>query len=246
MKLLCALLFAGLTLAAQTPAFEVASIKPNKSGGGGSSIRFTRGQISMENVTLKKLTLWSYGIPDDRDYALSGPDWLNTERFDILAKFPGDTPPEQVRGMAQALLADRFKLVLHREMRQLPAYSLVVAKNGPKIHAVEEGPANTDGRPGHLQATRITMRKLADLFARLAGQPVIDATGLPGVFTFTLDWIPDETQRLSLPDESASPNSSGGSLFTAVQEQLGLRLEGKKAPSEVLVVDRMERIPTEN
>src|SRR3954466_6536078 len=110
MKLLCALLGIGLALQAQTPAFEVASVKPNKSGGGGSSIRFSKGQISMENVSLKKLTLWAYGIPDDREYALAGPDWLTTERFDVLAKFPADTDGATARLMTQALLADRFHL----------------------------------------------------------------------------------------------------------------------------------------
>jgi uncharacterized protein (TIGR03435 family) len=230
----------------QTAAFEVASVKPNKSGGAGSSIRLTKGQVSMENVSLKKLTLWAYGIPDDREYALAGPDWLTSERFDILARFPGDTDPSQVRQMAQALLAERFKLVLHRETRQLPAYSLVLAKGGPKTHAVDPGQSSTSGRPGHLEATKISMRKLADLFARMVGFPVTDATGLEGVFTFALDWTPDETQRLTVPDESAAPNQPGPSIFAALQEQLGLKLEGRKAPVEILVVDRMERVPTEN
>jgi len=90
------------------------------------------------------------------------------------------------------------------------------------------------------------MRKLADLFARMVGLPVTDATGLEGVFTFALDWTPDETQRLAVPDESAAPNQAGPSIFAALQEQLGLKLEGRKAPVEILVVDRMERVPTEN
>jgi len=246
MKLLFALLSIAIALHAQTPAFEVASVKPNQSGGGGSSIRASKGQIAMENVSLKKLTLWAYGIPDDREYALAGPDWLTTQRFDILAKFPGDTPVDQVRAMTQSLLADRFKLALHRETRQLPNYSLVVGKNGPRIHAVDAGPSNTTGRPGHLEASHIPMRKLTDLFARMIGLPVVDATGLEGVFTFTLDWTPDETQRLAPPDEGVAPNPAGTSLFTAVQEQLGLKLEGKKGPVEILVVDRMEKMPTEN
>ena len=246
MKLLCCLILLKVALYAQTPAFEVASVKPNKSGGANSSIRATKGQISMEYVSLKKLTLWSYGIPDDREYALSGPDWLTTEHFDITAKFPADSDAVQVRQMAQALLADRFELALHRETRQLPTYSLVVAKGGIKIHAVEPGQSSTSGRPGHLEATRTSLRKLCDLFARMVGQPVTDDTGAEGVFTFTLDWTPDETQRLTPPDENATANPSGTSLFAALQEQLGLKLEGKKGPVEILVVDHMERAPTEN
>jgi uncharacterized protein (TIGR03435 family) len=235
-----------LALSAQTPAFEVASIKPNRSGDGGSSIRGSAGRITMQNVPLKKATLWAHGIPDDREYALAGPDWLTTERFDIQANFPADTPPQQVRQMTQALLAERFKLALHRETRQMAVYALVVAKNGPKIHAVEAGQGRTTGGPGRLEASGIPTQKLADLLARLTGQQVMDATGLPGVFNFTLEWSPDESQKsLPSPDAAAAP-ASGPSLFSALQEQLGLKLEGRKAPVEILVVDHVEKAPTEN
>jgi uncharacterized protein (TIGR03435 family) len=244
MKLLCTLLLPAVGIFAQTPAFEVASIKPNRSGGGGSSIRQAKGQLTMENVPLRKMTLWAYGIPDDREYALIGPGWLGTERFDIAAKYPGETPVAQIRQMTQTLLADRFKLALHRETRQLPIFALVVAKGGPKIQATAPGAANTNGGPGHLQATRITMQKLCDLMARMVGQPVTNDTGLAGVFSFTLDWTPDETQKLGAPEDGTAP--SGASLFAALQEQLGLRLEGRKGPVDVLVVDRMEKSPTEN
>src|SRR5438876_9638 len=143
MKLPSLLYAVALAAGAQTPAFEVASIKADKSGGGGSSIRGSAGRITMENVPIKKVTLWAYGIPDDREYALAGPDWLTTERFDIQATFPAETPAQQVRQMTQALLAERFKLTLHRETRQLPVYVLVVAKGGLKIHPVEDGQART-------------------------------------------------------------------------------------------------------
>src|SRR5580704_18732058 len=103
---------AALALSAQTPAFEVASIKPNRSGGVTSSIHSSTGRVTMENVSLKKVTLWAYGIPDDREYALVGADWLTSEHFDFQASFPVDTPPEQIRAMTQALLAEWFKLAL--------------------------------------------------------------------------------------------------------------------------------------
>ncbi len=246
MKLLWIPLSLALALPAQTTSFEVAAIKPNRSGGGGSSIRAGKGQIGMENVSLRKLTLFAYGIPDDREYALSGPDWLGTERFDILAKFPADTPLDQVRVMLRTMLAERFKLALHRETRMLPAYELVVAKGGPRIQPAEPGQNGTSGRPGRLEATKITMQKLCDLLVRMVGQPVHDATGLNGVYTFTLEWTPDETQKPAGPDEGAASNASGTTLFAALQEQLGLKLQGRKAPAEILVVDRMEKIPTEN
>jgi uncharacterized protein (TIGR03435 family) len=203
------------------------------------------GRITMENVPLKKVTLWAYGIPDDREYALVGPDWLTTERFDIQAKFPADTPPQQVRQMTQTLLAERFKLTLHRESRQLPIYALVVGKNGPKIHTVEDGQGRTTGALGRLEATKIPMQKLADLLARLTGQQVLDATGLKGVFDFTLEWSPDETQKMPPPDDGAAVGS-GPSIFSALQEQLGLKLEGRKGTVEILVLDHIEKAPTEN
>jgi uncharacterized protein (TIGR03435 family) len=241
------LLFAtALALSAQTPVFEVASIKPNRSGGGGSSMRGSAGQVTMENVSLKKVTLWAYGIPDDREYALVGPDWLTTERFDIQAKFPAGSTIEQMRQMMQALLAERFKLALHRDSKQLPIYALVVAKKGPKIHAVEEGQPRTSGGPGRLEATRITMQKLADLLARTTGQQVDDATGLKGVFDFTLEWSPDESQKPTSPVEGTAAGRSGPSLFTALQDQLGLKLEARKGPVEILMVDHIEKVPTEN
>jgi uncharacterized protein (TIGR03435 family) len=227
-----------LALSAQTPAFEVASIKPNRSGGGSSSIRSSTGRVAMENVSLKKVTLWAYGIPDDREYALAGPDLLTGEHFDIQASFPSDTSVEQVRTMTQTLLAERFKLVRHKETRQLPMYVLVVAKNGPKIHPVEEGQPRTSGRPGHFEATKVTMQHFADLLARFIGQQVVDQTGLQGVFDFTLEWSPEEMKP--------GAEATGASLFTALQEQLGLKLESRKGPVEVLVVDHIEKAPTEN
>ncbi len=234
------ILFTAMTLAAcaQTPAFEVASIKPNRAGGGMSGIRVTEGRVTMENVSLKKVTLWAYGVPDDREYALAGPDWLTSERFDVQASFPAGARPEQVRPMMQALLAERFKLALHKETRQLPIYALVVAKGGPKIHAVEDGSAKTTGRPGHFEATKVTMQHFADLVGRFLGQQVVNETDLAGVFDFTLEWSPEEMKP--------GAESAGASLFTALQEQLGLKLEGRKGPVEVLVVDHIEKAPTEN
>ena len=197
----------------------------------------------MSNVALKRLIMEAYGIAEGRDYALIGPSWLDSERFDIVARHPGDTTREQLQKMLQNLLAERFRLELHRETRQLPTYTLVVAKDGPKLKPGEPGSSRTNSRPGKLEATNITMDRLASAFSRLTGQPVINATGLSGMFTFTLEWAPDETQRLGPVD---GPPETGRSLFGALQDQLGLKLEGKKAPTEVLVVDRIERTPTEN
>jgi uncharacterized protein (TIGR03435 family) len=233
------ILFSSLAVAvAQTLSFEVATIKPNNAAGGISSIRITTGRVIMENVSLKKVTLWAYGIPDDREYALAGPGWLTTEHFNVQASFPADALPAQVRQMTQALLADRFKLALHPETRQLPIYALVVAKNGAKIHPVEDGQPRTGGRIGHFEATKTSMQHFADLLARLLSQQVVNETGLQGVYDFTLEWAPD--------DMKVGAETSGASLFTALQEQLGLKLEARKGPVEVLVVDHVEKAPTAN
>jgi uncharacterized protein (TIGR03435 family) len=231
---------------AQTPSFEVASIKPNVSAGGISSIHLTAGRVSMQNVSLKKVMLNAYGIPDDREYMIEGPNWLVTEHFDIDATFNANSPASQVQQMLQGMLAERFKLTLHRETKQLPIYSLTVAKNGPKIHPVEEGQARTSGGNGHFTATKITMQKFADLLARQAGLPVVDATGLKGVFDFTLDWSPAADIRMPTAEPVAAVPDGKASLFTALQEQIGLKLESGKGPVEILVVDHMEKTPTEN
>ncbi len=181
---------------AQTVAFGAASIKPNVSGPGPSSLRVTAGRAAMQNVSLKKVMLNAYGIPDDREYTIDGPEFLTAEHFDIDATFPADTPVPKVREMMQTMLAERFKLALHKETRQLPMYSLVVAKGGPKMHEGSAGGGGTSGRPGHFEAAGITMQKLADLIAKQAGRPVGDATGLEGVFDFTLEWDPQADLRV--------------------------------------------------
>jgi uncharacterized protein (TIGR03435 family) len=237
MKLLCVVLLGLFAASAQAPSFEVASIKPNRGGDGPSSTRAGAGQLTMENVSLRKLTLMAYGIPDDRSYALAGPDWLATEAFNIVAKYPSNTPQDQIRAMLQNLLADRFHLRLHREARPLPQYVLVVARGGPKIQPVQPGNPGTNGRAGRLEATRITMQKLADVFAKMVGMPVVNETGLEGVYTFNLEWTPDKTEI---------GRETGPSLFSALQDQLGLKLEGRKGPVEVLVIDHIDRTPTEN
>jgi uncharacterized protein (TIGR03435 family) len=185
---------------AQTAAFDAASIKPNASAGGPSSLRVTAGRATMQNVSLKKVMLNAYGISDDREYTIDGRDFLTAEHFDIDATFPADTPMAKVREMMQTMLAERFKLALHKETRQLPMYSLVVAKGGPKIHAGSAGEGRTSGRPGHFEATGITMQKLADLIAKQAGRPVSDATGLQGVFDFALEWDPQADLRVGTAD----------------------------------------------
>lgn len=216
-------------------AFEVASIKPNPTGGGHSDTDVDGNLLRMKNVTLKACITWAYRFTDSE---ISGPDWLASERFDIIAKTESGAPKPE---MLAAVLEDRFKLAVHRETKEMTEYALVVAKGGSKLKKVDPGEDDTTSRRGHLTATRVSMNGLAHFLAgpnvRL-GRPVVNKTGLDGVFDFNLDWIPEGPER---KDADAGP-----SIFTALQEQLGLKLETQKGPVEVLVVDHMERAPTEN
>lgn len=205
-------------------------------------MRFTAGRVSMQNVSLRKILLNAYGIPDDREYAAIGPDWLGSEHFDVEATFPGNTTRAQIQLMLQSFLTSRFKMTAHTETRQLPNYTLVVAKSGAKITPVEPGAAQTGGGNGTLAVTKTTMAHVADLLGRIAGLPVVDGTGLAGVYTFNLEWSPAAGLN---PSTDATP-SSGSSIFTALEEQLGLHLQSSKGPVEVIVVDQMQKVPTDD
>jgi uncharacterized protein (TIGR03435 family) len=225
------IMIAALLLAAQ---FDVASVKSNKSETGVDRIKLTNGSLIIENVSLKRCIGMAYGIADGRDYLWSGPDWLDSERFDILAKFPAETREHDILIMLRNLLADRFGLAFHYETRQFSTYALVIAKGGPKLHPSEapEGSYRFKAQGGHATGSSISMGMLADRLSRPDFQldhKVVDRTGLPGTFDLTLDWGED-----------------GPSIFTALQEQLGLKLEPRKTPLEVFVVDRVNRVPTAN
>ena len=227
---------------AQTPAFDAASIRPNNSGPGVSSMRVSQGRAALQNVSLKKIILNAYSIPDDREYAVIGPEWLASEHFDMDATFPPDTPIPQLQLMMQTFLADRFKMRVHRETRQLPNYTLVVAKGGAKIAPEEAGQSRTSTGNGRFTATKTTMGHFADLIARQTGFPVVDQTGLAGVYTFTLEW--DPAAGLNVGPSDTAP--TGPSIFTALEQQLGLHLASGKGPAAVVVIDQMEKMPTEN
>jgi uncharacterized protein (TIGR03435 family) len=223
--------------------FEVASIRPNsasKAGGEGSyrsKIEFAADRLTMRNVDLSECIQWAYGIPF---YRISGLNSLKTERYDIFAKAEGPVPLSQLEAMLQDLLAKRFSLTLHRETKMLGVYELVPAKGGPKLpapkaegeilgaHSSESLPRVSDGN-FVFQDTSMTefAEKLSQL--RDIDRPVVDRTGVKGVFDITLKGA---ATAMLQPD--------GPSLFTLVQEQLGLKLVSAKAPIEVLVVEHAE------
>ena len=222
---------------AQTPEFEVASIKPTATKDGSLSVRFLPGgRYSIRNLTLKQLLESAYSM---QDYQVAGgPPWITESGFDIEAKGTGDPTREQMLQMVQTLLTDRFHLAMHRETRQLPVYALVVAKNGPKLQPAAANAGYPKLKRGEFVIPKMSIAELANLLVLDVKRPVKDETGLQGNFAFTLEWNPDLRDTVDQP--GARP-----SIFTALQEQLGLKLESTKGPVEVLVIDRAEK-PTEN
>jgi uncharacterized protein (TIGR03435 family) len=245
------------TIAAQTPiladpasSFEVVSIKLNKGAGNGSSVlQDQSGNFTAENATLKMLIMsgLAYGVRDFQ--VVGGPGWINTERYDILAKPAGKADRAEFQQMVQALLAERFQLKFHRESRELPIYALSLGRNGPKLTEWKDavGPM-CRYVPGQLTCQKATMALLAEELARRLGRSVVDKTGLTGTYDLKLEWTPDEFQvpgpsEVGQPQPGADP--AGPSIFTAIQNQLGLKLETGKGPVQVLVVDSAQK-PAEN
>ena len=228
-----------LVLQAQSPVFEVASIKANHSGTDVAGMRASRGSLSIVNAPLRKIVATSFGISEDRDESLiDGPDWLRTERYDIAATFAEETQPNEMRLMLQALLRERFQMCFHRETRKVPAYTLVVNKSGLKAKLAAPGAVPGFQRTaGHLASASATMSQLADKLAQQSDRPVVDYTGIQGSYALTLSW-----ER----DELGANRGLGVSLYTAIQEQLGLRLEARNEPMDVIVIEYLERQPTSN
>ena len=257
----CAILSLSLGIgSAQTPpggrtsdvpsSFDVASVRPNNSGDSNSHIAMHAGRLTMTNVSLFVCIKMAYNV--DRSQ-ISGPAWLQAEKYNISAE-TSNRDETQTRLMLQTLLADRFKLTLHHEQRVIPVYELVVGRSGPKIHEAEgdqERQGTTkSGVSIHRQEAEIwgkslSMRQLADLLSRHMDRPVIDKTVLNGIYNITLKWAPDEAFITS------NRNQEGGdeketqlpSIFTAIQEQLGLKLQPRKNATDVLMIDRADKVP---
>jgi uncharacterized protein (TIGR03435 family) len=281
------IVLAGCAAFAQTnaPAFEVATVKPAapqevgrvvmRMGGDPSRVNYT-------NVSLKDVLARAYNL---KPYQVSGPSWINTERYDITAKVPDGVPKEQIPLMLQALLADRFKMTVHKESKEESVYALVVGKNGPKLKKSEmgdEAPPKTIDLPtgekfaaprggmmiatngtggAQLQANRTTIAQFSDMLSRFMDRPVMDMTGIEGNYDIALDVSMEDLAGMNKMapaaavmrggpagggDHGPAPDSApASSIFTSVQ-QLGLKLEPRKAPVERIVVDKGERVPTEN
>jgi uncharacterized protein (TIGR03435 family) len=232
---------------AQAPAssFDVASVKMGGPVQGDliyiNTGKIAHGVVTLENATLSDCLKFAYSLTTDAQ--LAGPDWINQKdvRFGITAKAAPETPEGELKEMLQTLLKERFKLTLHEEQRAMTHYELVVGKNGPKLKESTVGAEDARGaaRLDGISSNRMSMNKLATLLSRMTRMPVIDQTGLSGYYQFDLKYA-DEVSKA--PPE----NQAGPSIFTAVQQQLGLKLASKKGPIEVLVIDHAEKVPVEN
>jgi uncharacterized protein (TIGR03435 family) len=218
-------------------SFEVASVRQAK--GTESRVGYfisgnSGAKLTVFNLSLLSLVERAYNM---REYQISGPDWLKGPKFEIKAKLPSGTLRTGMPVAVQTLLADRFKLASHRETKDLPFYALMVAKDGPKLKP-SEGRGSTIQIRGLYKARNETMARLCDMLSRVLDRVVVNETGLSGAYDFVLDYTPD--------DPRYSDSAGMQSVFTALQRQLGLKLESRKGPVDVLVIDRVERTPTAN
>jgi uncharacterized protein (TIGR03435 family) len=227
---------------AKVPEFEVAEIKVSKSlnpeQGKGS---ITGGRVDLPNVTLKSMIMSSYGVQDNG--IIGAPSWMDSDRFDVVAKADPSTPQTIILAMFQPLLTDRFKLVLHREDRPMPVYALVVGKAGPKLQPASGGQQTCrwnglEGGRIQRECHNMTMEELAVQLPRWGPArldlPVVDLTEIHGAFDFKLE--------MSVPGEARNPSDvQGTNIFDAVG-QLGLKLERGRHPVSVIVIDHAERI----
>jgi uncharacterized protein (TIGR03435 family) len=262
----------------QRPTFEVASIKQNTSDDRRSFGVQPGGRLVVRNSTLKNLIAAAYGMAEIQalvpERIVGGPGWIDSERYNIDAKASGEFhlapggPPKDMLLMLRSLLEDRFKLVAHRETREMPIYELVVAREdgklGPGLHkstidcaalfAAAQGgapppqrqpneapPCRLMGGPARTIASAVTMQQLAANLSNHLGRFVVDKTGLTDRYDFNLAWTPDQMPAGNPPPGIPPVDPNGPTLVTALQEQLGLKVKPAKGPVEVLVIDTVQR-----
>ena len=232
--------------------FDVATIKPSIPDRPGKLFTVKGRQVLTINTSVNDLLNFAYELHARQ--IVGGPSWLESDKYDVTGQPVGQGLPSlsQMRLMIRQMMTDRFKLAFHREQRELNVYAITVANGGPKM---TKNDSNPNGLPGLLfrglgvlPGTNATVADLAGVMqSAVLDRPVLDKTGLQGRWDFTLQWTPDETQfsQMGVRVPPPSPDATAPVLFTAFQEQLGLKLESTKAPVDVLVIDRIER-PSEN
>jgi bla regulator protein blaR1 len=231
----------------ELPKYEVASIKPNVDNDFRYVFRIAPdGTLYATGITLRRLMMTAYDVQGF--LLIGGPGWVSAKRWDVQAK-PGRPPlgTKEIRPMLRALLEDRFQLNVHSEARNMPIYELTVGPKGPKLHRVEDSKTKLDIRTGNglIRFTKATVATFASQLSYALARPVIDKTGISGEFGFALEWTPFPGEDGGLATSGVPPgtpeqpaSSPGGpSIFTAIEEQLGLRLKSGRGPVEVLVID---------
>ncbi|HEY2381747.1 MAG TPA: TIGR03435 family protein [Terriglobia bacterium] len=250
--------------AGEKPVFEVASVKANTTGRDGrvAPIRVERDRFITTSASITSILQFAYRRSDASTLRnsdiIGAPAWADDDGFDIQAKVGGNgaaISQDQVRLMVQSLLTDRFQLRVHFETRELPLYNLVVAKDGPKMKSSADEvigkqqllgmPSPSGGMTLKLTNTHESLPNLANLLQSYARRPIVDKTNLDGFFDITLQWAFETLSATSTAGPPSAEEPSGPSLFTALEEQLGLKLESAKGPVQVLVVDSVQK-PTEN
>jgi uncharacterized protein (TIGR03435 family) len=230
------------------PSFEVATIKPTKPNERGKMFTVRGGRFVTVNTSLTELITFAYGLHPKQ--VTGGPEWMETEHFDIEAKpdTPGLPNNKQLNTMVRKLLAERFKLKFHEDRKELSVYALTVAKSGPKMtKSTSEAamPGLFFRALGVLTVQNATMQDFAELMqSAVLDRPVVDQTGLVGRWNFLLKWTPDDSQFGGMGAKVPPPTDAADAppnLYTAIQEQLGLKLEATKAPAEVMVIDHAEK-----
>jgi uncharacterized protein (TIGR03435 family) len=237
-----------------SPTFEVATIKPSKPDEQRKAIIVQGRRMHIINQPLSRMISFAYGVQVNQLIGL--PAWADTDKYDIDAEPDGEGMPndKQWKGMIQKLIVERYKFTFHQDKRELPVYVLSVAKTGPKLTKSEGDPNGLTGlffrgRPGDLGVRNANM---ADFVGLLQGavldRPVVDHTGLTGRFDFSLNWTPDDSQFAGMGAKIPPPTDGANappSLYTAIQEQIGLKLDATKALADVIVIDHLEK-PSEN
>jgi uncharacterized protein (TIGR03435 family) len=243
-KLFAVFLTMAAILSAAPLAFEVASVRVSDPGEAGPgdiprNMDNSPGHFIMRNVPLRYCLEWAYDL---KDYQVAGPDWIKADnRYDIVANAPGASEND-MRIMLQTLLLERFRMKVHRETRDLDVYALLPGKGVPKVKeaSADEETSLGAGPNGTVKFTKQPISRFTFLLTRRMDRPAIDMTGLKGLYDFTID-LSGLGFNGNPPQDASAP-----SVFTTVQENLGLRLEAQKAPIDLLVVDHAEKVPTAN
>lgn len=250
---------AGATQLSATPvSFEVADVRVNQGGGAAPSGKFLPGgRLDLRELTLKQIIGIAYDV--DEDMVSGGPNWLDSDHFDVVAKADPKSSRENLRLMLQTLLADQFKLVVQQTEKVVPVYALVVRKGGPKLQATtsddsakrvcrRENPDEPNRLGIHLACSKVTMAEFAVELANRGKSyfdvPIVDMTELKGAYDLKLLWTPKRAlEGQKAEDGTVISEPAGGlSIFDALQAQLGLKLEARKIPMPMIVVDRVQRL----